>query len=93
MWWMMITDHVGDTVTMDVVNGVTVKGTSEAIVKMVTMTIMLTTAPENVTISWMMTTNDDKDNEDNSEDGKDDKDFLPMPTAGTTAQRQQHEER
>ncbi len=57
-------------------------GTPEAIVVMVTMTILLTAAPANVTISWTMTTNDEDNDADNGDDGKD---SLPLPMMVTTA--------
>ncbi len=86
-------DDVGDTATTDVaiaVNDdaaplgmVTMMGTPEAIAVMVTTTILLTTAPVNVTISWTMTTNDDDDDADNGNDGED---SLPPPMTATTAE-------
>ncbi len=48
----------------------TMMGTPEAIAVMVTTTILLMTAPANITTSWMMTMNDD-DDADNSNEGKD----------------------
>jgi hypothetical protein len=61
----------------------TMMGMPEAIAVMVAMTILLTTAPANITISWTMTTNDDDDNADNRDDGKD---SLPPLMAATTAE-------
>ncbi len=61
----------------------TMMGTPEAITMMVMTTILLTTAPANVTISWTMTMNDDDDDADNGDDGKD---SLPPPMMATTAQ-------
>ncbi len=58
-------------------------GMPEAIAVMVTMTILLTMAPENVTISWTMTTNDDDNDADIGNDGKD---SLPPPMMATTAE-------
>ncbi len=85
--------NVGNTATMDVtivvkdVAGPLVMATMtempEAIAVMVTMTILLTTAPANVTISWTMTTNDNNNNADNSNDGED---SLPPPMTTTTAE-------
>ncbi len=61
----------------------TMMGMPEAIVLMVTTTILLAIAPANVTISWMMTTNDDNDDADNGDDGKD---SLPLLMTVTTAE-------
>jgi hypothetical protein len=58
-------------------------GMPEAIAMMATATILLTTAPVNVTISWTMTTNDDNNNADI---GNDDKDSLPPLMMATTAE-------
>ncbi len=58
-------------------------GTPEAIAMMVTTTILPTMAPENVTISWTMTTNGDDDDADIGNDGKD---SLPPPMMATTAE-------
>ncbi len=87
-------DNVGDTAMMDVgiaINNdasplvvVTMMDTPEAIAMMVTTTILLTTAPANITISWTMTTNDDNDNADNGNHGKD---SLPPPMTAMTAER------
>jgi hypothetical protein len=86
-------DDVGNTATMDVAIAVnnnaaplvmaTMMGMPEAIVLMVTTTILLAIAPANVTISWMMTTNDDNDDADNGDDGKD---SLPLLMTVTTAE-------
>ncbi len=57
-------------------------GTHEAIAVMVMPTILQTTAPANITISWRMTTNDDDDNADIGNNGKD---SLPPPIMATTA--------
>jgi hypothetical protein len=86
-------DNVGDTATTDVtiaVNNnaaplvmVTMMGMPEAIAVMVATTILLTMAPANVTISWMMTTNDDNNDADKGDDGKD---SLPPPMTATTAE-------
>jgi hypothetical protein len=46
-------------------------GMPEAIAVMVMRTILLTSAPANVTISWTMTTNDDDGDADIGDDGKD----------------------
>ncbi len=61
----------------------TMTGMPKAIAMMVTTTILLTTAPANVTIIWTMTTNDDENNTDNSNDGED---SLPLPMMATTAE-------
>ncbi len=58
-------------------------GTPKEIVLMVMTTILLTTAPANVTISWTMTMNDDNDNADKGDDSKD---CLPPPMTGTIAE-------
>ncbi len=58
-------------------------GMPEAIAVMVMMTILLATAPENITISWTMTTNDDGNNADIGNDGKD---SLPPLMMATTAE-------
>jgi hypothetical protein len=58
-------------------------GMPKAIAMMVATTILLTTAPANVTISWTMITNDDKDNTENRDDGKD---SLPPPMTAMTAE-------
>ena len=58
-------------------------GTLKAIAVMVTTTILLTMAPAYVTISWMMTTNDDNINADNGNDGED---SLPPPMTAMTAE-------
>ncbi len=58
-------------------------GMPEAITMMVMTTILLTTAPANITISWTMTTNDDNDNADICDDGED---SLPPPMTATTAE-------
>ncbi len=50
---------------------------------MVTKTILLTTAPVNLTISWMMTMNDNNDDSDNGDDGKD---SLPLLMMAMTAE-------
>ncbi len=84
---------MGDAGTMDV--AITVNNnaaplvmammmrTPEAIAMMVMTTILLATAPVNVTISWTMTTNDDDNDADNRDDGKD---SLPLPMMVTTAE-------
>jgi hypothetical protein len=84
---------MGDTATMDVEIAIdnnaaplvmaTMMGTPEAIAVMVTMTILLVTAPANVTISWTMTTNDDNNNADNGDDGEV---SLPLPMMAMTAE-------
>ncbi len=61
----------------------TMMGTPKAVAMMVTTTILLTTAPANVTISWMMRTNDDDIDADNGDDGKDS--LLP-PMMATRAE-------
>ncbi len=86
-------DEAGATATMDVKipvdnNAVPLvmammTGMPKAIAVMVTMTILVMTAPANVTISWMMTTNDDDDDADIGNDGKD---SLPPPMMATTAE-------
>ncbi len=58
-------------------------GMPKAIAVMVMMTILLTTAPANVTISWAMATNDDNNNADIGNHGKD---SLPPPMTATTAE-------
>ncbi len=58
-------------------------GTPKAIAMMVTTTIILTTTPANVTISWTMTRNDDNDNADTGNDGKD---SLPLLMMAMTAE-------
>ncbi len=60
-----------------------IMGTPEAIVVMVTTTILLMTAPAKVTISWTMTTNDDNDDADIGDDGED---SLPPPMTVMTAE-------
>ncbi len=58
-------------------------GTHEAIAMMVTTTILLTTAPENVTINWTIRTNDD----DNDADiGDVCENSLQPPMTATTAE-------
>ncbi len=57
-------------------------GMPKAITVMVTTTIMLTMAPENITISWAMTMNDDDDDADIGNDGED---SLPPPMMVTAA--------
>ena len=61
----------------------TMMGMPEAIAVMVMTTILLTMAPENITISWTMTTNDDGDDADNGDDGED---SLPRRMTATTAE-------
>ncbi len=58
-------------------------GTPEAIAVMVMTTILLTTAPVNITISWTMKTNDDDNNADMGNDGKD---SLPPPMMAMMAE-------
>jgi hypothetical protein len=58
-------------------------GMPKAVAVMVATTILLTTAPANVTISWTMTTNDDNNDADISNDSKD---SLPPPMMATTAE-------
>jgi hypothetical protein len=58
-------------------------GMPEAIAVMVTTTILLTTAPANKTISWMMTTNDDDKDADIGDGGED---SLPPPKMALTAE-------
>jgi hypothetical protein len=58
-------------------------GMPKAIAMMVTTTILLTTAPVNVTISWTITTNDDDDNADIGDDGED---SLPPPMMAMIAE-------
>ncbi len=58
-------------------------GTPKAIAMMVMTTILLMTAPVNVTISWTMTTNDGNNDADIGNDGKD---SLPPPMTATTAE-------
>ncbi len=58
-------------------------GMPKEIALMMTMTILLTTAPANVTISWTMTTNDDNNDADSNNDGKD---SLPPLMTATTAE-------
>ncbi len=58
-------------------------GTPKKIAMMVTMTTLLTTAPENASFSWTMTMNDDNNNADISNDGKD---SLPLPRTATTTE-------
>jgi hypothetical protein len=58
-------------------------GMPKAIAVMVTTTILLTTDPVNITISWTMKMNDDNNNADNSDDGED---SLPPPMTATTAE-------
>ncbi len=58
-------------------------GTPEAIAMMVRMTILLTTASGNITISWTMTTNDGDNDADNGDDGKD---SLPPLMVAMTAE-------
>ncbi len=58
-------------------------GAPKAIAVMVTSTILLMTAPANVTISWTITTNDDNNNADI---GDDNEDSLPPPMMATTAE-------
>ncbi len=58
-------------------------GTTEAIAVMAATTILLTTAPANITISWTMITNDDNDNADIGDDGKD---SLPPPMTAMIAE-------
>jgi hypothetical protein len=83
-------DGVGNTATTDVAVAVdneaaplvmaTMMATPKAIAVMVTMTILLKMAPANVTISWMMTTNDNDEDADNQDVGKD---SLPPPMMAT----------
>ncbi len=54
-------------------------GMPKAIAVMVTTTLLLTTAPANVTISWTITTNDDDNDADIGNDGKDS--LPPLMTA------------
>ncbi len=58
-------------------------GTPKAIAMMVMTTILLMTAPANVTISWTMTTNDDNNDADIGNDGED---SLSPPMMATTAE-------
>jgi hypothetical protein len=58
-------------------------GTPKAIAVMVRTTILLRTAPANVTISWTMTTNDDDNYVDNGNEGKG---SLPPPMMAKTAE-------
>ncbi len=82
---------MGDTAIVIAINDnaaplvmVTMMGTSKTIAVVLTMTILLTTAPANVvTISWTMTTNDDNNNADTGDVGKD---SLPPPMTVTTAE-------
>jgi hypothetical protein len=86
-------DEADAMVTMDVMIAVNndavplvmamMMGAPKAIAVMVTTTILLTRAPANVTISWMVTTNDDNDNADIGDDGKD---SLSPPMTVTTAE-------
>ena len=81
---------MGDTAIVIAINDnaaplvmVTMMGTSKTIAVVLTMTILLTTAPANVTISWTMTTNDDDNNADNWDDSED---SLPPLMTATTAE-------
>ncbi len=86
-------DNLGDTATTGVAIAVDnntaplvtamMMGTPEAIAVMVTTTILLMTAPANVTISWTMTMNDDNNDADNGDDGKD---SLPPPMMAMIAE-------
>ena len=86
-------DDAGDTATTDVAIAVnddaaplvmtTMKGNPVSIAMTMTTTILLTTAPVNVTISWTMTTNDGNNDADIGNDGKD---SLPPPMTATTAE-------
>ncbi len=58
-------------------------GTPKTIAVMVMTTILLTMAPVNVTISWMMTMNDDDNDVEIGDDGED---FLPPPMTAMTAE-------
>ncbi len=58
-------------------------GTPKAIAMMVTTTILLTTAPANITIIWTVTKNDDDNNADIGNDGKD---SLQPPMAAILAE-------
>jgi hypothetical protein len=86
-------DKAGAMATMDVAVAVNnnatplvtamMTGTPKAIAMMVMMTILLTMASVNVTISWTMTMNDDNNDADNGDDSED---SLPPPMTATTAE-------
>ncbi len=72
-------DNVDDTAMADVTIAVddnaaplvmaTMMGMHKAMAVMVMTTILLTTAPANITINWTMTKNDDDKDADNGNDG------------------------
>ena len=86
-------DDAGTAATSDVMIAIDDNATSTAVNKddmyasvamgvMTTMTILLMMAPKNVTMRWMMLTNDDGDDAQNGNDGH--KTSLPPTTMVTT---------